>query len=392
MTRWRPQLFKREAVNRSIPADVMANAIAIAEVTAKANAKLPPVFTLRHLAHLADVDYGLLRAIVSRKNANPYRLFQIRKRPSETGEKRFRVIAVPDPHLLKTQRWITQEILSKADPHSASTAFSKGDTLLAAAEPHCLSRWLIKLDVRNFFESISEIAAYRVFLSLGYQPLVSFELARLCTRLRLSTPSRFSKKWWSHWWKWSTILAYQVWRSDDGTKMGHLPQGAPTSPMLANLAMREFDKLVSTICGRHGLTYTRYADDLTLSTQQAGFSREKGRKAIGEVYAAMGQFGLSPNATKTRIVSPGSRKIVLGLLVDGPKPKLPKDFKASMRQHLYFLRNPSIGAVVHARNRGFSSVAGMKNHLFGLASFANQIEPHYGINCLESLKTIDWPA
>src|ERR1700716_1240443 len=101
MTRWRPQLFEREATRRLVPKDVVANAIAVAKVTAKANAKLPPVFTLGHLAHLADVDYGLLRAIVTRKNLNPYRIFQIRKRPSETGEKRFRVIAVPDPHLLK---------------------------------------------------------------------------------------------------------------------------------------------------------------------------------------------------------------------------------------------------------------------------------------------------
>jgi hypothetical protein len=162
--------------------------------------------------------------------------------------------------------------------------------------------------------------------------------------------------------------------------------------MLANLAMRDFDKLVSTVCDRHGLTYTRYADDLTLSTQQTDFSREKGRKAIGEVYSVMGQFGLSPNATKTRIVTPGSRKIVLGLLVDGSRPKLPKDFKASMRQHLYYLGNPKVGPATHARNRGFSSVAGMKNHLFGLASFANQIEPDYGYSCLASLKSIDWPT
>lgn len=391
MTRWRPQLFAREAAKRSVPANVVANALAVAKITAKTNTKLPPVFTLRHLAHLADVDYGLLRVIVSRHNPNPYRLFQIRKRPSEMGEKRYRIIAVPDPHLLKTQRWITQKILSKADPHSASTAFSKGDTLLATAEPHCLSRWLIKLDVRNFFESISEIAAYRVFLSLGYQPLISFEMARLCTRLRLSTWSRSPQRWWSRWWRWSTILAYQVWRADNGPRIGHLPQGAPTSPMLANLAMREFDKLVTTISERHGLTYTRYADDLTLSTQNTQFTRQKCRKAIGEVYAAMGQFGLSPNATKTRIVTPGARKIVLGLLVDGQKPKLPKDFKAKMRQHLYYLRSPTVGAVSHARNRGFSSVAGMKNHLFGLASFARQIEPTYGTACLEELNKIDWP-
>ena len=47
-------------------------------------------------------------------------------------------------------------------------AFSPGDTLVAAASPHCGCKWLVKMDVRNFFESINEIAAYRVFRSLGY--------------------------------------------------------------------------------------------------------------------------------------------------------------------------------------------------------------------------------
>jgi RNA-directed DNA polymerase len=389
MSRWRPQRYRRQGEEASVPDAVVTNAIAVAEVTVKANANIPPIFTLRHLAHLTNVKYGFLRAVVSRNNLNPYRLFRIRKRPSETGELRFRVIAVPDPSLLKMQRWITQEILSEANPHSASVAFSKGDTLLAAAEPHCGSRWLIKLDVRNFFESISEIAVYHVFHSLGYQPLVAFELARLCTRLRTSEfPHR--RSWWVQWWRWTTILAYQVWRPDNGSRMGHLPQGAPTSPMLANLAMKGFDKVVSKIADQRGLIYTRYADDLTLSSKDENYSRDHCRGAIGEVYAAMGKFGLSPNAAKTKIVTPGARKIVLGLLVDGQKPRLMRSFRASMRQHLYYLQHAKVGPVAHAKNRGFTSVVGLKNHLFGLASFATQIEPKYGKHCISELQKVDW--
>jgi RNA-directed DNA polymerase len=390
MSRWRPQLYKKQGLETSVSDVVLTNAIATAGVTTKANANVPPIFTLRHLAHLADVDYGFLRAIVSRTNPNPYRLFRIRKRPSETGEVRFRVIAVPDPSLLKTQRWITQTILSKVSPHSASVAFSKGDTLIAAAEPHCGSRWLIKLDVRNFFESISEIAVYHAFHSLGYQPLVALELARLCTRLRTSG-SPPTRRWWVKWLRWTKILAYQVWRSDFGSRMGHLPQGAPTSPMLANLAMREFDRIVSEIADQRELIYTRYADDLTLSSKDPTYSREHCRAAIGDVYAVMGKYGLSPNATKTKIITPGARKIVLGLLVDGPKPKLLRTFKAMMRQHLYYLKNPEIGVVSHAKRRGFTSVAGLRNHLFGLAHFATQIEPTYGRKCLAELQNVDWP-
>ncbi len=390
MSRWRPQLYKNEGLEKHISEELLTHALAVAEVTVKNNPKLPPVFTLRHLAYLSNVDYGLLRAIVSRKNLSPYRIFRIRKRSTGRAAQRYRIIAVPNPGLLKAQQWITQKILSQADPHSASVAFSKGDNLIDAAAPHCRCRWLIKLDVRNFFESVSEITVYRVFLSLGYQPLVSMELARLCTRLRSSDHGQRGR-WLVRWWQWRVIKAYQVWRPDLGDRMGHLPQGAPTSPMLANLAMRDFDKVVSEMASELGLMYTRYADDLTLSTRSKDYTREKCSRAIGKVYAAMALFGLSPNATKTKILTPGGRKVVLGLLVDGPKPKLLRHFKATMRQHLYYLHHPAIGPVAHARTRGFTSTVGLRNHLFGLASFAKQIEPTYGACVQRDLEAVDWP-
>lgn len=391
MTRWSPQLYRKQGLDAGEDQAVMAAAIAVAEETAAVNPDLPPVFTLKHIAHQTGTDYGFLRAIVSRANEEPYRIFRIRKRPASNGEKRFRVIAVPSPGLLKVQRWITQAILSRAKPHPASVAFSKGDTLVAAVEPHCGCRWLIKLDVRNFFESINEIAVYRVFRSLGYQRLVAFEMARLCTRLGGRSLLRMNDRWSVRSWRWSVIKAYYVWRPSGGPLMGHLPQGAPTSPMLANLAVRKFDELVAKIADRHGLTYTRYADDLTLSSRDGEFSRRLCGQIIREVYAAMGQVGLSPNATKTRVIPPGSRKIVLGLLADGKKPRLPRDFRANMRRHIHFLTRSDVGPIAHIKARGFTSVVGFKHHIYGLVSFARQIEPEYADQCTAALKSVDWP-
>jgi hypothetical protein len=391
MPRWSPQLFRKQALEAGVDETVVANALAVAGRVAAVDPNLPAVFTLNHLAHLTGVEYGLLRAMASRANLDPYRVFRIRKRPSHLGEVRFRIIAVPNPGLLKVQRWITQAILSKAKPHAASVAYSKGDTLLAAVEPHCGARWLIKLDVRSFFESISEVAAYRVFTSLGYQPLISLEMARLCTRLGGFTMRRAHEQWRVKSWTWTTIAAYTVWRPDRGPRLGHLPQGAPTSPMLANLASREFDGLVDEVARKHGLTYTRYADDLALSTRDEAFSRVQCSKVLGEVYAAMGKAGFSPNATKTRVSSPGSRKIVLGLLVDGPKPRLPREFKTQMRQHIHFVTRADVGPISHARARGFASVTGFRHHLQGLVSFALQVEPSYGAVCASALSGVDWP-
>lgn len=385
MTRWLPQHYRTEGKDQDFDPTIIDHAIATAQITTDINPKLAPVFTLRHLAYLSGTDYGFLRAVVSRANDDPYRVFRIRKKPTRDGKASFRVIAVPNPDLLITQRWITQNILSHALPHAASVAFTPGDKLINAARPHCRARWLIKLDVRNFFESITEVAVYRVFLSLGYQPLVAFEMARLCTRL--GTPTRYRRQ--SHWLsqdKTRVISSYNYRR------MGHLPQGAPTSPMLANLAVRKFDETIDAIACTHGLTYTRYADDLSLSTKATDFSRKQCLSVIQKIYASMGCVGLSPNVTKTRIATPGSRMIVLGLLVDGKVPKLTRDFKAGLRQHIHFLSRSDIGPAQHTRAKNFTSISGLKHHVFGLATFAAQIEPEYGKDCLRQLSKVDWPV
>ncbi|MBI4968119.1 MAG: RNA-directed DNA polymerase [Rhodospirillales bacterium] len=372
MTMWRPQSYQRRGKELGIEETLLARACAIGSAVIAVNPALPPVFTLRHLAYQVDADYGLLRAIISRSLRDPYKVFRIRKRPSTVGEKRFRVICVPDPELMRVQRWISQRILSHANPHSASVAYAKGSTILAGAEPHCGCRWLIKLDVRNFFETISEIAVYRVFRSLGYQALVAFELTRLCTRLGTKTPLRIGQRWQVHFGRHMVIGDYSA------SRMGHLPQGAPTSPMLANLAVLAFDGEVNEIANKHGLIYTRYADDIALSTTDKTFSRTVAAKVIGEVYAAMGRYGLSPNVTKTRVSSPASRKVVLGLLVDGNAPRLTREFKANLRRHLHYLGRPDVGPAKHAAARGFAAIAGLRHHVEGLVAFARQIEPEYG--------------
>jgi RNA-directed DNA polymerase len=394
MAGWRPQLFEREGRARGVDKTIVANAIAAASQLKIAS--LPPVFTLAHLAQQAGVDYGVLRCVAQRSPNEGYRIFRIRKRPAHTGERRYRQIAVPAPQLMKAQRWITQAILSKAAAHSASVAFSKGDKLVDAAAAHCRCKWLVKMDVRNFFESINEIAAYRVFRSLGYQPLVSLEMARISTRLAGRSHRRATDRWRVNAWRhmehrWSEIEAYQAYRDDPGPLLGHLPQGAPTSPMLANLAMREFDAKVAEIANQHGMIYTRYADDLSFSTDQA-ITKADCSRVIGKVYKLMGAIGLSPNVTKTRVSPPGSRKIVLGLLVDGAKPRLSREFRALMRLHLHYLLNDDVGPVRHAKARGFVSVVGFRNHLRGLATYARQVDVDYGDGLLRELDNVAWPV
>lgn len=389
MVAWRPQRFEQIGLARGFDAAVLRNAVATAQQILSVDAELPPIFTLRHLAHLTCTKYAFLRAVVSRQIDDPYTVFRIHKHGPLARQDDFRIICVPNPILMGVQTWIARRILARGRPHESSFAYAKDSQILRAAELHCGCRWLIKLDVRRFFESISELGVYRVFRQLGYQPLVAFELARVCTRLGTAKNGGDSNRWRVAG-KYSGIPKY----NDRHLRVGHLPQGAPSSPMLSNLAMISFDEEVSAIAKQRGLMYTRYADDLCLSTRDRDFtfSRAHAAGVIREVYAAMGHIGLSPNIAKTRIAPPGGRKVVLGIIVDGERPRLPHEFRDRLRQHLYYLRHPGIGPASHAQARGFTSVQGLRNHVIGLAAFAHQVEPAFGDACRKELAQVSWPV
>jgi RNA-directed DNA polymerase len=386
MEQWRPQRYRVIGETRGIAPQVLGNAVTVGELIVAVDPELPPVFTLKHLAYLTGSDYGFLRGVVARRHQRPYTTFSVRKAGRPASHPEFRVICVPCEPLLKVQRWIARRILSCGRPHTASTAYATGCNVRDAAEVHCECRWLIKLDVRRFFESISEIMAARVFEGLGYRPLVAFELARICTRLGARVRGD-SARWRANWQRYGAIKTYGR-REQPG--IGHLPQGAPTSPMLANLAVVSFDEDVTAIAADTGLVYTRYADDLFLSTR-GEFSRERAAGVIGRVYEAMGKVGLSPNIAKTRVSPPGARKIVLGLGVETDRPTLSSAFRDGLRQHLHYMTRAEVGPARHAARRGFASVVGLRHHIQGLVAFARQIDEPFGDAMRSELESVAWP-
>lgn len=234
------------------------------------------------------------------------------------------------------------------------------------------------MDLRNFFESVTERQVFAVFRSIGYQPLVAFELARICTRV---APSHWRLPRYRARWDWTTIDRY--WHPP----MGHLPQGAPTSPRLANLVARALDEGLEKLARKHGFVYTRYADDLTFSTI-GSLSRGEVRSLIGKISEAIAQAGFTPNQAKTTVSPPGSRKVVLGLLVDRDEPRLSREFKAQLRLHLYYLKRH--GPTAHAARQGNATVFGLRRHVLGLIHHARQIEKDYGERQLKSFHELNW--
>jgi retron-type reverse transcriptase len=386
LTNWRSQSFSDAAREANAPTELVDNAKRTRAMQRRRGRQLPPIFTLNHLSHLTGVRYSFLRDCVERYGEEPYKVFRILKRalPGES-KPRYRMISVPDDRLMAVQRWINQRILQELDVHPASTAFKRGQNIVDAASRHCGCRWLIKMDVVNFFESTSEQQVYHVFSSAGYQPLVAFELARICTRRGQDSYARRGRKWQSSWRDEVTIPDYY------SALLGHLPQGAPTSPMLANLVMKKFDEVVSGIAADRGLIYSRYADDLSFSTDCDQFNRDDARTLVSIVKVELKRYGFRSHYMKTKISPPGSRRIVLGLLVDGDEPRLSKAYRKTLDQHLHFMSPESVGPVAHAEHNNFRSVYGLKNHVEGLIIHAAQVDPDYAQMCWTKFHRVEWP-
>lgn len=377
MTSWDSQHYLSSGLAAGIDAGLLARVDATARRTLAVNPNATVIVSLGHLASLCDVPYGYLRRVISRDaTLEPYRVFTL-ARGGDNTTRRPRTICAPEPLLLRAQRWIHTNVLQHAKAHAASAAYAKGCSVVEAARAHCGASWLIKLDVSNFFESILEPKIHQVFLAQGYQPLVAFELARLCTRVRLK--GNVAQR------KGSDMPGPYV-----HPLIGHLPQGAPTSPLLANLVSVAFDQEISQVACRFDLRYTRYADDITLSFRGKGFDRTKAREMIGECYRIMLGHSLWPNRTKTQVIPPGARKLVLGLLVDGSRPALTREFREKMRMHLHYLE--ALGPAAHAQHRGFESVIGLQNHVFGLAAHAIGVDKKTGGDWLRRLQRLPWPT
>ncbi|WP_215754551.1 reverse transcriptase family protein [Acetobacter sp. P5B1] len=372
---WSPQRYRELGLEKGVDPEVVDRSAEAISDFLDSYATLPPILTLGHLAARTGIPYYKLRKIVVGQRTLEYQYFWIRKR---SGGRR--LISVPEPDLMHIQRWIAGHLLARQPVHRASAAFRPKASISKCARQHCEARWLIKLDISGFFGSISEIQVYRVFRRMGYAPLVAFELARLCTHAPANS-KRYQQdsKWLVR--KCESRKFYTQWG------IGYLPQGAPSSPMLSNLIMVEADKKIAKLATNQGLTYTRYSDDITFSTTR-GYDRERAKKIVRDTTAILRRMGLAVNDKKTRIIPPGGRKIVLGLLVDGSHPKLTRDFRDRLRQHLYYLQK--FGPEAHQLERGFDTVSGLYRHVRGLIDFAKSIDANYAARVQKKFEAIKW--
>jgi RNA-directed DNA polymerase len=374
MTSWSPQRYRFEGERKGIDADVIEASIAVMERIQFVDPRLPIILTLGHFSKHTSSPYSYLRKVVGRK-AGRYKRVLFRKKVP--GRSHYREIHIPEPSLLEIQRWIAREILSNTTSHPASFAYHPNSQPVYAASRHCGCKWLLKVDIEDFFHSISEHMVYDVFRSLGYTNLFSFELARITTVvIHENTGDEVSKRW-------TSIPGYYC------PSIGVLPQGAPTSPMLSNLVMKNMDEKLDSLARLYGFKYTRYSDDLAFSTNKDVTRQEVGsfKKKVNRVLL---EKGFNPNRRKSVIRGPGSRRIILGILVDSDTPRLSREYKDQLRQHLYYLSSGAHGPAKHANARKMS-ISTLFHHVRGKIAWAEKVEPRFGAQCLVKFESVDWP-
>lgn len=373
MTQWNPNLFRKEGLSKGYDSDYLSSLVEQGEKINEKN--LPVVFSLAHLANLSHTLYSDLHSFVSRSDLErkdfPYKNFTIAKR---TGGKRW--ISIPTPVLMAVQYWINQNILNRVTPHAAAYAYVPNRKIVQHAQRHCGSAWLIKIDIKDFFGSISERQIFDIFLNLGYPKLLSFEMARLCTR---ATPKRKGKRWCNNISEHAISSYYSKF-------VGSLPQGAPTSPALSNLVCIDLDKELTLLATSHKATYSRYADDLCFSLPIG--CRKSALNIKKEVSKILRKYGFSDNSKKTRIIPPGARKILTGLNINNDLPRIPKEIRDSVRMHLHYAKKN--GIAFHCKERSFRSVIGFKNYLSGVIGYIYSIDLKLGQKFRKEFNSLPW--
>ncbi|WP_425454345.1 reverse transcriptase family protein [Luteococcus japonicus] len=274
---------------------------------------------------------------------------------------KIRPISAPNQELKAVQQVILYRALRNLDPNPSSFAYTKNLSVLDCAKRHVGARWVIKMDLRDFFSSVDERSAYRTFIKRGYASLMAFEMARICTRDR--SPRRGAREYVD---RYPRIPGYAC------GSVGMLPQGAPTSGALANEAARPLDRKLASLAASSGGIYTRYSDDLAFSWAQ-DVDRSHLHGFVSNVTELCALQGFSVHRRKTRILSPGSRKVILGLLVDESSVRLLPEFKRRVDNHIRCVAK--FGASKHAEERGFMSIFEMVNHVDGCLAYSHGIEP-----------------
>lgn len=275
-----------------------------------------------------------------------YKEYQIPKR--EKGK--FRNIAQPTPEIKLLQTWLIENIFSHFRVHSVAKAYKKKTGLVDNVEPHKNNRFLLKIDFENFFPSIT---AERFKKFLGNENFSEQDIVLLCN---------------------------VFFKHDRATRSLRLAIGAPSSPTLSNILLYPLDEAIDSKCREMGITYTRYADDLSFSTNEPN-QLEKLERLLPILINEASPVDLVINAEKTVHTSKKHGRRITGLVITSKNEiSIGRERKRLLRSQIYRFLNGMLAPEE-------------KDSVRGYLAFLNSVEPaqitrlkkYYGENIIDNL-------
>lgn len=233
------------------------------------------IFGFPHLESLNDLSNKtrLSKYLLYHMTTNTDHFYKQVKMKKKNGDER--ILSCPSKKLKAVQAWILVNILEKIPIESVATAYIKGKNIKDNVTIHHENKFVLCLDIKNFFDKISSKWVYCLFHSLGYNKFMSILLTKLCT--------------------------YK----------GYLPQGGVTSPCLSNILCKRLDRRILGYAGRRNIVYSRYADDLILSNNDPAILL----KSLLFIKKIIQNEGFELKEEKTRVLRPGHRKKITGLVI-----------------------------------------------------------------------------
>ena len=281
-----------------------------------------------------------------------------------------RLIEAPKAELKAMQQRILREILDPVACHPAAKGFRKGRSCLDHAQRHAGERLVIAADLRDFFLRVPLRRVHGLFRCLGYPWPVARLLTGLCsTRLPQGAFDALTEEDRPHW------------RSRSRQLSPHLPQGAPSSPALANLCSWRLDLRLAGLARRFDTNYSRYADDLAFSGDTA--LAEAVRPFLGSLGKIVREEGHSLNRSKTRVMGQSARQRLTGLVVNRHLNLSRKDHDALKATLFNCLRRGP-----QSQNR--SDHPAFRQHLEGRVLWAERVNPCRGAKLRALFDRIDW--
>jgi RNA-directed DNA polymerase len=337
------------------------------------NAEIPALSTAGELARWlkispAELDWFADCHGHERKHAEgPLRHYRYRWIPKSSG--RMRLVEIPKVRLKNLQRRVLHEILAQVIPHAACHAFRDGHSTVNCAAAHIGQRVVLRIDLREFFPSIRSSRVQALFHTLGYPDEVARLLTGLCTN---TTPTEvFADR---------PVLESPA-ADQRAFAMPHLPQGAPTSPALANLCGFRLDCRLAGLARRHRINYTRYADDLVFSGNR-DFERNLARFRVFACAIVLNE-GFAIRRRKTRVMRSGCRQEVTGIVVNR-RLNVPRDEFDRLKAILHncVMRGP--------QDQNRTGHENFREHLRGRIAYVRMVHQARGERLMSLFDRIDW--